>query len=143
MASRLTRSKRSEPDPSPESQSRAKWTTPLTRTLADLMVEQIQKGNKANKSFTKKGWKFICDNFRIQTGLWWDNDQLKSRYSTLRKQYAVVTSLLNHHGFKLDETTGTIIATEEAWDRYITVSLLELYIRFPFHAKLYISIYMF
>ncbi|KAL3838914.1 hypothetical protein ACJIZ3_023505 [Penstemon smallii] len=123
MSSRLTRSKKQvqqqQLDMLPESQSRAKWTSTLTKTLVDSMVEQIEKGNKSNKSFSKKGWKFICDNFRIQTGLWWDNDQLKSRYSALRKQYISLTSLLDHREFKWDETTCTIIATDEAWDKYI------------------------
>ncbi|KAI3451409.1 hypothetical protein Pfo_008074 [Paulownia fortunei] len=119
MASRTTRPRKPQLAQQPDSQSRAKWTASLTKTLADLMVDQIHKGNKSNKSFSKKGWKFICDNFRIQTGYWWDNEQLKSRYVALRKQYINVTLLLDHPDFKWDETTGAITATDEAWDRYI------------------------
>ncbi|CAA0836787.1 Unknown protein [Striga hermonthica] len=83
------------------------------------MVDQIRKGNVSNKSFSRKGWKFICDNFRIQTGYWWDNEQLKSRYVTLKKLYSNVNLLLDHPDFKLDEITGSVTATDEAWDRYI------------------------
>ncbi|KAL8472467.1 hypothetical protein ACS0TY_028991 [Phlomoides rotata] len=119
MASRTTRSKKAQLVQQPENQSRAKWTASLTKELVDLMVEEIQKGNKSNKSFSKKGWKFICDNFRIQTGYWWDNEQLKSRYVVLRKQYIIVTLLLEQPDFKWDETTGAIVALDEAWDRYI------------------------
>lgn len=121
MASRTTRSRKAQLVQQPENQSRAKWTASLTKELVDLMVEEIQKGNKANKSFSKKGWKFICDNFRIQTGYWWDNEQLKSRYVVLRKQYINVTLLLEQPDFQWDETTGAIIALDEAWDRYIKV----------------------
>ncbi|XP_011099874.1 L10-interacting MYB domain-containing protein-like isoform X1 [Sesamum indicum] len=119
MTTRTTRSRKPDVVQQPENQLRAKWTAPLTKTLVDLMVDQIQKGNRSNKSFSKRGWKFICDNFRIQTGYWWDNDQLKSRYVALRKQYINVSLLLDHPDFKWDEATGAITSTEEAWDRYI------------------------
>ncbi|GFP88162.1 uncharacterized protein at2g29880 [Phtheirospermum japonicum] len=119
MASRTTRSRKPLLSQQPENQSRAKWTAELTKALVDLMVDQIHKGNTSNKSFNKKGWKFICDDFRIQTGYWWDNEQLKSRYVVLRKQYVNVSLLLDHPDFKWDEATGSITATDEAWDGYI------------------------
>lgn len=119
MSGCTTRSKKAQVALQSENQSRAKWTASLTKALVDLMVDEIHKGNKSNKSFSKKGWKFICDNFRIQTGYWWDNEQLKSRYVALRKQYINVTLLLDQPDFKWDEATGAIMASDEAWDRYI------------------------
>ncbi|XP_051136496.1 L10-interacting MYB domain-containing protein-like [Andrographis paniculata] len=120
MDSRTTRSRKAHmAQQQAENQSRAKWTASLTKTLADLMVEQIQKGNKSNRSFSKKGWKLICDNFRSQTGYWWDNDQLKSRYVALRKQYINVSTLLSYPDFQWDEANSAIIATDAAWDKYI------------------------
>ncbi|KAL6551961.1 hypothetical protein OROGR_008115 [Orobanche gracilis] len=119
MAGRTTRPRRPHLSEQAENQSHAKWTASLTKTLADLMVDQIHRGNTSNKSFSKKGWKFICDDFRIQTGFWWDNEQLKSRYVALRKQYINVRLLVEHPDFNLDETTGSVTATDEAWDIYI------------------------
>ncbi|XP_057784187.1 L10-interacting MYB domain-containing protein-like [Salvia miltiorrhiza] len=119
MSGCTTRSKKAQVAQQPENQSRAKWTASLTKALVDLMVDEIHKGNKSSKSFSKKGWKFICDNFRIQTGYWWDNEQLKSRYIALRKQYTSVTLLLDQSDFSWDEATGAIMASNEAWDRYI------------------------
>ncbi|KAL7104059.1 hypothetical protein ACP275_08G220700 [Erythranthe tilingii] len=120
MGSRTTRSRKGEVEQQVENQSRAKWTVSLTKTLVDLMVEEIHKGNKSNKSFSKKGWKFICDNFRIQTGYWWDSEQLKSRYIALRKQYVCVAVLLDNPDFKWDDATCEISAVDEAaWERYI------------------------
>ncbi|XP_012845053.1 PREDICTED: uncharacterized protein LOC105965085 [Erythranthe guttata] len=120
MGSRTTRSRKGETEQQVENQSRAKWTVSLTKTLVDLMVEEIHKGNKSNKSFSKKGWKFICDNFRIQTGYWWDSEQLKSRYIALRKQYVCVAVLLDNPDFKWDDATCEISAVDEAaWERYI------------------------
>ncbi|KAL3525246.1 hypothetical protein ACH5RR_013618 [Cinchona calisaya] len=119
MASRSTRSRRAVPVQQPESQSRAKWTSALTKILVDLLVDQVRQGNKRNKSFDKKAWECVCEDFREKTGLKWDNEQLKSRYTALRKQYVIVKSLLDHGDFKWDQATGVIVATDEAWDGYI------------------------
>ncbi|MED6208633.1 hypothetical protein PIB30_117785 [Stylosanthes scabra] len=91
-----------------QEQSRARWTTSLTKILAELMVEQVQKGNKHNNLFNKKAWKYICDGFYNKTGLKWDKEQLKSRYSVMRKQYSTVKSVLGW-----DEATGSITASDE------------------------------
>lgn len=123
MANRTSRSRKPQVEQQSENQSRAKWTASLTKTLVDLMVQETHKGNKSNKSFSKKGWKFICDNFRIQTGYWWDSEQLKSRYIALRKHYISVATLLDHPDFTWDETVGAITATDEAWERYIMVCI--------------------
>ncbi|KAK6924519.1 Myb/SANT-like domain, partial [Dillenia turbinata] len=118
MASRSTRSKRVPTQPE-EPQSRAKWTASLTKTLADLMVDQVREGNRPKKSFATKAWNSICDNFRKETGLMWDKEQLKSRFAALKKQYNIVKSLLEHRDFSYDESSCTIIATDEAWYNYV------------------------
>lgn len=120
MASRVTRFK-GEPSQQQEQQSRARWTSFLTKILADLMVEQVYKGNRQNNSFGKKAWKYMCDDFYRKTGLKWDKEQLKNRYAVLRRQYATVKSLLDRADFTWDETTGNIVASEEAWTKYIRV----------------------
>lgn len=119
MASRSTRSRRLPPVQQSESPSRAKWTSALTKILVELLVEQVRQGNKRNKSFDKKAWECVCEDFREKTGLTWDNEQLKSRYAALRKQYVIVKSLLDHGDFKWDQATGVITATDEVWDAYI------------------------
>lgn len=118
MASRLTRTRR-PPAHHEEQQSRAKWTASLTKILVDLMVDQVHKGQRQKKSFGKKAWKHMCDDFQTKTGLNWDKDQLKNRHAVLRRQYVTVKALLDHSDFSWDEATGTIIASDEAWDDYI------------------------
>ncbi|CAH9143171.1 unnamed protein product [Cuscuta epithymum] len=121
MANRPTRSRRQVVVASqqPESQSRAKWNPSLTNVLVGLMVEQARIGNKQNKFFNKEAWRCICEEFHKETGLPWDQDQLRSRFTALRKQYAIVKSILDQNDFKWDESTGSIIAADEAWDAYI------------------------
>lgn len=121
MASRSTRTRRptTPRQQQPEPQSRAKWTASLTKVLANLMVDQIHKGNKQNNTFGKKAWKCICEEFHKNTGLNWDKEQLKNRYAVLRKQFVITKSLLDEPDFKWDEPTGAIVATNEAWNKYI------------------------
>lgn len=85
------------------------------------MVDEVQGGHKQNKSFSKKGWKCICEEFHKRTGLTWEREQLKYRYAALRKLFATMKLLLDHTDFKWDETTGLVTATDEAWDRYMKV----------------------
>lgn len=119
MAGQVTRSRRLEAQP--QEQSRARWTTSLTKILAELMVDQVHKGNKHNNSFNKKAWKYICDEFYHKTGLKWDKEQLKNRYSVLRRQYTTVKSILDQSDFNWDEATRTITASDEIWAEYIKV----------------------
>ncbi|KAA8532000.1 hypothetical protein F0562_006858 [Nyssa sinensis] len=100
------------------SQSRAKWTTSLTKILVELMVDQVRKGNRQNNSFSKKAWKYMCDEFYKKTGLKWDKEQLKNRYAFLRKQHNIVKLLLDQSDFIWDEATGAIVAKDEVWDNY-------------------------
>ncbi|KAI4327759.1 hypothetical protein L6164_020184 [Bauhinia variegata] len=118
MASRVTRSKRPPPQQQ-EQLSRAKWTTPLTKILADLMVDQVHKGNKHNNSFNKKAWRYICEEFYSRTGLRWEKEQLKNRHSVMRRQYATVKSMLRGSDFNWDEATGSMMAKDEVWAEYI------------------------
>ncbi|XP_022740254.1 L10-interacting MYB domain-containing protein-like [Durio zibethinus] len=120
MASRVTRSRRQQqPSQQQEQQSRARWTTFLTKTLADMLVEQVHRGNRLNNSFNKRAWKSMCDDFCKKTGLKWDKEQLKNRYGVLRRQYVLVKSLLDHSGFSWNESTGDIIGKDEAWADFI------------------------
>lgn len=113
---RIKKMKKTQPE---EPQLRAKWTTSLTKILVDLMVDQVHRGNKQNSSFAKKAWKCICEEFYKKTGLKWDKEQLKNRYAVLRKQYVITKSLLGEPDFMWDEPTGAIVATDEAWNKYI------------------------
>ncbi|XP_014519647.1 L10-interacting MYB domain-containing protein isoform X1 [Vigna radiata var. radiata] len=117
MAGQFTRSRRLETQQ--QEQSRARWTTSLTKILATLMVDQVHKGNKHNNLFNKKAWKYICDEFYSKTGLKWDKEQLKNRYSVLRRQYSIVKSILDQSDFSWDESTGSITANDEIWAEYI------------------------
>lgn len=122
MASQSNRPRRSyrvSNQQSVQDQPRAKWTLYLTKALADLMVEQVYRGNRQNTSFGKKAWEYICNEFQKKTGLNWDKEQLKNRYGVMRKQYAMVKSLLDLNDFSWDENLSMVKGKDEVWDEYI------------------------
>ncbi|XP_038715122.1 L10-interacting MYB domain-containing protein-like [Tripterygium wilfordii] len=88
-------------------QSRAKWTAASTKIFADLLVEQIQQGNRSNNVFNKKAWKYIQAEFNKQTSLKFDRQQLKNHLDVLRKRYNLVKALLEH------------AAEEDVWLKHI------------------------
>ncbi|KAL8151741.1 hypothetical protein V2J09_021549 [Rumex salicifolius] len=118
MAGRPLRS-RKPPPLQLEQPTRAKWTNMLTQIFADLMVDQVQKGNRRRCFFNKEAWESMTEEFCTRTGMRWDKEQLRSRYSSLKKQYVTVKSLLGQNDFSLDETSGAITATDNAWDVFI------------------------
>ncbi|KAK9164522.1 hypothetical protein Syun_005424 [Stephania yunnanensis] len=92
---------------------RAKWTMYLSKILADLMAEQILIGNRQKSSFSKKAWRYICDEFHRKTGLKWEKDQLKNRHCVLRRHYNMVKTLLELPDFSWDESRRMVVASDQ------------------------------
>ncbi|KAF8410465.1 hypothetical protein HHK36_002994 [Tetracentron sinense] len=107
----------SEPsqDQSKHDQSRAKWTIFLDKIFADLLVGQAQQNSVSNK----KAWKRIRDEFNKQTGLKFDEQQLRNHQSVLRRWYNNIKSLLDQSGFSWDESRHMVVAKDEVWEKYI------------------------
>lgn len=58
------------------------------------MVEQVQKGNRSNKTFTKESLKEIHVKFYVKTGKKHELlKQFQYKFNQLRKDYKVVTDL--------------------------------------------------
>ncbi|GMJ02714.1 hypothetical protein HRI_003940600 [Hibiscus trionum] len=66
-----------------QERSRTRWTASLDRMFADLVVKQIQLGNRPNNVFDKKTWNNICDEFNKQTDLSFNNNQLRKHLDVL------------------------------------------------------------
>ncbi|XP_050367174.1 L10-interacting MYB domain-containing protein-like [Argentina anserina] len=102
-----------------EEQSRAKWSMPLEKVLADLMLEQVAQGNRSNNAFNNQAWKHIHNEFNRQTGLNYDKQQLKNHHSVLRRSYHSVKSLLDQDGFSWDKSRCMVAAESDVWANYI------------------------
>ncbi|MCL7038537.1 hypothetical protein MKW94_006061 [Papaver nudicaule] len=99
--------------------ARTKWTPTMDRCFVDIMLEQVQCGNKIHNSFRKKAWVEMVTAFNEQTGLQLDKEVLRNRSKKLRMQYSAVKVLLDQDGFQWDGTTKMVTADSDVWDTYL------------------------
>lgn len=83
---------------------RTRWTASLDKIFADLVVEQIQLGNRPNNVFDKKTWGHIRDEFNRQTSLSFNNNQLRKHLDVLRTRYNQLKSALIQNDFSMDDS---------------------------------------
>lgn len=83
---------------------RTRWTASLDKIFADLVVEQIQLGNKRNNVFDKKTWNHIREEFNRQTDLSFNNNQLRKHLDVLRTRYYNLKSSFDSNDFAMDDS---------------------------------------
>ncbi|XP_021719293.1 L10-interacting MYB domain-containing protein-like [Chenopodium quinoa] len=84
--------------------SRTRWTAALDKIFADLVVEQIQLGNRPNNVFDKKVWGYIRDEFNKRTALNFNNNQLRKHLDVLRARYNQVKSALVQNDLIMEDS---------------------------------------
>ncbi|KAM7275277.1 hypothetical protein ACFE04_017143 [Oxalis oulophora] len=96
------------------------WTPEMDRYFIELMVDQVNKGNKLNDHlFSIKAWNLMSASFNANFNHHYDKDILKNRYKTLRNLYRAVHSLLSEDGFTWDSNRQMVTADDLIWDQYI------------------------
>ncbi|KAK3023771.1 hypothetical protein RJ639_043387 [Escallonia herrerae] len=83
---------------------RTRWTASLDKIFADLVVEQIQLGNRRNNIFDKKTWNHIRDEFNRHTDLNFNNNQLRKHLDVLRTRYYNLKSAFDQSDFAMDDS---------------------------------------
>ncbi|CAK9148271.1 unnamed protein product [Ilex paraguariensis] len=83
---------------------RTRWTATLDKIFADLVVEQIQLGNRPNNIFDKKTWNHIRNEFNRQTDLNFNNNQLRKHLDVLRMRYYNLKSSFDQNDFAMDDS---------------------------------------
>ncbi|KAF3446765.1 hypothetical protein FNV43_RR11945 [Rhamnella rubrinervis] len=85
--------------------SRTRWTASLDKIFADLVVKQIQLGNRPNNIFDKKTWNHIRDEFNKQTDLNFNNNQLRKHLDVLRTRFYNLKSAYDQsNDFTIDDS---------------------------------------
>lgn len=98
-----------------QERSRTRWTASLDKTFADLVVKQIQLGNRPNNVFDKKTWNIIRDEFNKQTDLNFNNNQLRKHLDVLRTRFYNLKSAYDQtNDFTLDDSC--CIEFEHLWE---------------------------
>lgn len=95
-----------EPSNQPKQErSRTRWTASLDKIFADLVVKQIQLGNRPNNVFDKKTWNHIRDEFNKQTDLNFNNNQLRKHLDVLRTRFYNLKSAYDQNNdFVIDDS---------------------------------------
>lgn len=103
------------------SRSRTYWQPPMDRYFIDLMLEQVQRGNRIDGVFRKEAWIEMIGSFNAKFGFNYDTEILKNRYKTLRRQYNVIKNLLELNGFVWDDARQMVTADDYVWQDYVKV----------------------
>ncbi|KAK2980871.1 hypothetical protein RJ640_003061 [Escallonia rubra] len=99
--------------------SRTYWTPTMEHHFVDLMLEHMQRGNRIGHTFNKQAWTDMLAVFNDKNGSQYDKDALKSRYTTLWKQFYDIKNLLGQSGFSWDETRQMLVADDYVWNAYL------------------------
>lgn len=103
---------------------RTVWTPEMDRYFIDLMLEQVNKGNRIDDHlFTKRAWKQMTALFNSKFKFQYEKDVLKNRHKTLRNLYKVIKNLLCQKGFSWDGQRQMVTADNNVWDEYVKVLL--------------------
>ncbi|XP_057963033.1 uncharacterized protein LOC131154346 isoform X2 [Malania oleifera] len=105
--------------PSSSDRSRTYWTPTMERFFIDLLLDHMHRGNRSGHTFNKQAWADMLTVFNAQFRSQYDKDALKSRFTTLWKQFNDIKNILDQSGFSWDDTQQMVVADDNAWDAYV------------------------
>lgn len=115
--------------PASNDRSRTYWTPTMECYFIDLMLEHMHRGNRTGHTFNKQAWTEMISMFNAKFTSQYDKDVLKSRYTSLWKQFNDIKNLLGQNGFSWDEARQMVVADDYVWDAYIKVHYFSLGIK--------------
>lgn len=101
--------------------SRTYWTPLMDRYLIDLLVDQVNKGNKIGQTFIAQSWIDMVKSFNANFKSNHDKDVLKNRYKHLKRLHNDINTLLGETGFSWDNKREMVAAEDHIWDAYFKV----------------------
>ncbi|XP_042484106.1 uncharacterized protein LOC122064463 isoform X2 [Macadamia integrifolia] len=94
------------------------WTNEMDRCLTEILVNQVNKGNKKEK-FLNKAYlaavKVINERFSLNLS----KDHVRNRLKTWKKQYGMLKELLSLSGFQWDDERKMVVAHDYIWNEYL------------------------
>ncbi|CAL5207491.1 unnamed protein product [Lathyrus oleraceus] len=108
--------------PLTHSQSKIDWSPMMDRVFVELMLDQVRKGNKVGRTFTRQTWGDMAESFNDRFGCHYGKVVLKNRFNVLRRHYSSINDLLGKEGFSWDKTQHKVVADDQVWQKCIRVN---------------------
>ncbi|ERM98913.1 uncharacterized protein LOC18426937 [Amborella trichopoda] len=99
---------------------RIEWKPYWDEFFVRLLVDQVTKGKKGEKGFSKESWRYMTNEFNKRFNQNLNKDQLKHRYGYYKREYKLVKMILDQSGFSWDETRKIVAADADAWNQCIS-----------------------
>ncbi|KAI3461407.1 hypothetical protein Pfo_018070 [Paulownia fortunei] len=94
------------------------WPDSVEKILIELMVKEVQSGNRPSTTLTKKGWRHIEKGLYEKTNRTYSYSQLRNKFNQLRIRYQDFSKLLKEPGFIWDPSRNSLMATDAVWKSY-------------------------
>ncbi|XP_004497637.1 uncharacterized protein [Cicer arietinum] len=101
------------------SQSKIDWSPMMDRVFVELMLDQVRKGNKIDRTFTRQAWGDMAELFNDRFGCHYGKVVLKNRFNVLRRHYGSINVLLGKEGFSWDKKQHKVVADDQVWQKCI------------------------
>ncbi|KAL9319328.1 hypothetical protein ACSQ67_015845 [Phaseolus vulgaris] len=108
--------------PTAFSQGKIDWSPIMDQFFVELMVDQLRKGNKIDRTFRRQTWVHMTESFNKRFGCRCGKVVLRNRFSVLRRHYCSINVLLRKEGFSWDKTQHKVVADDQAWQKCIRVN---------------------
>ncbi|XP_027934953.1 L10-interacting MYB domain-containing protein-like isoform X2 [Vigna unguiculata] len=104
------------------SQGKLDWSPMMDLFFVELMVDQLRKGNKIDRTFRRQTWVDMTESFNKRFGCHCGKVVLRNRFSVLRRHHCSINVLLGKEGFSWDKTHHKVVADDQAWQKCIRVN---------------------
>ncbi|CAL5348808.1 unnamed protein product [Camellia sinensis] len=98
---------------------KATWDGESTRIFLELVVKEIEAGNRPHMSITPNGYRSLSKTFEVATGRLHSLKQLKNRYNLLKTEWRAWCKLMDCRkgptGIGFDQVTGLFNASADWW----------------------------
>ncbi|KAI8022760.1 L10-interacting MYB domain-containing protein [Camellia lanceoleosa] len=103
----------------PKPYHKANWDWENTRIYLELVVKEIDTGNRPHMSINPNGYRSLAKTYEAATGLTHSMKQLKNRYNQLKAEWRAWSKLMDSRkgptGIGFDQETRLINASDEWW----------------------------
>ncbi|CAL0333074.1 unnamed protein product [Lupinus luteus] len=107
------------PNPRDTNEGRIRWTLTMDHYFIDLLLEQMKFGNKVGNTYNPQAWNAIVKSFNERFKTHYGKENLRNHYKHFKRQFSVVSNILQLKEFTWDDTKEMVVAEDHVWDAYI------------------------